>query len=193
MSGRYDDATHAYFWNDERIPSVTQALKLAGYIDAQFYTPEAAARGTLVHAACEVLDKQPVASLSVARRIGFRLSPDIRPYVQAYARFLQDCRPEYDAIETTMYHPRLRYGGRTDRIVADLFRSPGILELKTGSVEPWHGYQTALYQLMKPTGARWVVYLGDNGRYRVDTMTNADDYRIGIDAIQQAAAALRAA
>jgi hypothetical protein len=182
----YDDERHEYRIDGQRVPSVTQALKLAGHITAQFYTRLAAARGTAVHLATEQIDRRrpPTLRFQAPGAGAPRLS--IEAYVDAYAAFKRDCKPRYEAIERMRSHARERYAGRPDRIVADLFGERGIAEFKTGAEEKWHGYQTALYQLMDPAGSRWVIYLLDDGRYKLRAMRNAEDYAIGLHAVRRA-------
>jgi len=182
----YRDRDHTYWLDGVHIPSVTQSLKLAGHIDARFYTPDAAYRGSLVHAVCEAIDRQdwssPLAQIAASGRSCY----DTTPYAEAYERFLWDCRPQYAEIERAGYHAELRYGARPDRIVDEMCGESGVLELKTGDPEPWHALQLALYQLVRPAGSRWVVYLRDTGRYRLERCTQADDYRTAIAAVLDA-------
>jgi RecB family exonuclease len=146
-------------------------------IDASFYTPEAAARGTAIHAMTEAFDRRNHRASWAAA---------IEPYASAYDKFRRECQPRFSDIERMLCHVIERYAGRPDRVVVDLGGEAGILEIKSGSVEIWHGYQTALYQLMQPTGSRFVLYLNANGRYKLQRMTNADDYRIGRLAVRTA-------
>lgn len=188
----YDDTLHLYRIDGRIIPSVTQALKIAGHIDTRFYSLEAAARGSAVHALCQYLDDGtvPVPHGRIVDLIAER-GDELQGYYEAYESFLFDTRVTYSGVEVLCAHPSGDYGGRPDRLVANLFGEQGVLELKTGDEEDWHAYQLALYQLMRPSGSRWAVYLGKNGRYRGPVrMTNADDYRIGRNAIAQAWAAL---
>lgn len=177
----YDDRLHVYVLDGTRIPSVTQALKLAGLIDARFYTPEAAARGTAVHALCQYADGggMPIAWSDVPY--------GVEAYAEAYDAFRFDTRIEYAGIEKMNAHPDGSYAGRCDRdVLRSTFGGRGKLEIKTGGEEEWHGYQLALYQLMDPQGERWAVYLQANGRYRLRRKFSADDYRTGRRAVADA-------
>lgn len=170
----YDDARHEYRLNGRPIPSVTQALKLAGHIDDWWYTPEAAARGTAVHTACELVDGGPARRTASA----MHTDDDIAGYVDAYQMFSFDTQVVYSEIEVMCAHPDGTYAGRPDRIVANLLGEAGVLEIKTSRTpEDWHSIQLAAYQLLRPVGSRWVVYLSTTGRYKLVRCTHADDYR----------------
>lgn len=171
----YDPVGHRYVMDGQPVPSVTQTLKAAGIIDTTFLNNRAALeRGTFVHQRCEWIDKER----KLAR--GISVAPIERwfdGYENAYAKFLIDHAPRYTHVEVGLLHPTLRFGGRPDRICADLAgQGPAILEIKTGSPAAWHGIQLAAYQLLFPTGSRWVVYLKPNGRYDLRRCTVADDY-----------------
>lgn len=209
MNLTYDDNRHEYRLDGVLVPSVTQALKLAGLIDLRWFTADDAALGTAVHAVCEQIDvvRQHGATVNVfdcieAARVQLadqryalpRLMLDdsrAQARADAYARLVRDEQIEYAGIEVMTAHQQLRYGCRMDRVVARLRGAGGVLEIKPPTAADWHGVQLALYQLAQPCGPRWRARLGDNGRAQLDRMTNADDYRIGIDAIRQAHAALR--
>lgn len=181
----FDAATHRYYIGHREVPGVTGILKAAGIIDTTFLRNEAALlKGRQVHLACEGMDALRAASddrtgaqaaLAICNEMG--ATRRIGGCVLAYAQFCRDHAPRYTHIERGLLHPTLRFGGRSDRICADLCgQGPAILEIKTGSPASWHGVQLAGYQLLFPTGARWVVYLRDDGRYNLKRCTNAGDY-----------------
>lgn len=176
----FDPNTHRYYLDGREVPGVTTLLKANGTIDTTFLRNTAAlARGTAVHKQCEEMDAQtnalgrafPFARASLA------VDSPMDGYARAYARFLRDCRPIYTHVEAGLLHATLRYGGRTDRICADLGdRGPAVLEIKTGVPADWHGVQLAGYQLLFPTGSRWVVYLSPRGNYSIKRCDDARDY-----------------
>lgn len=171
----YDPAGHRYVMDGRPVPSVTQLLKVAGIIDTAFLNDDAALRrGTLVHQHCEWVDKEHRLAHGIAT------APIVKPidgYINAYAGFVRDHAPRYTHVEVGLLHATLRFGGRPDRICADLAgQGPAVLEIKTGSPAAWHGVQLAAYQMLFPTGSRWVVYLKPNGRYRLQRCTQAEDY-----------------
>lgn len=167
--GYYREADHSYWMGRAHWPSVTQSLVRYGLIDTRWFADGAADRGRLVHAWAEQID---------LAQIDERMIPDaIGGYVEAYRQFLRDCQPEYDSIEQPYWNMQLRYGARPDRGCRRLFGGPATLELKSGDEAEWHGVQLAGYERARPKGARWVVYLGKNGRHRIRQCRRADDHR----------------
>lgn len=174
----YDPETHTYYLAGRRVPGVTEILKAAGVIDATFLRDEAALRrGTIVHMCCELADKERVAQAVMP---SFQMFGDMGAYagyLDAYKRFQHDHAPRYTHVEAGMLHATLRFGGRSDRICADLCgQGPAILEIKTGHEAAWHGVQLAAYQMLFPTGSRWVVYLRPDGRYKLRRASDPADY-----------------
>lgn len=179
----YDPVCHRYVMDGQTVPSVTQCLKAAGIIDTTFLNNQAALeRGTRVHRCCEIIDEDRRSASSTAAMLA--LTIDEQHYRYAYERFVYDHAPRYTHVEVGLLHATLRFGGRPDRICADLAgQGPAILEIKTGSKAAWHGVQLAAYQMLFPTGARWVVYLKPNGRYSLERCTDAQDYYTFIQAL----------
>jgi hypothetical protein len=184
VSGDYfDPNTHRYFLGGREVPGVTSILKRAGIIDTTFLRNEAALRrGTAVHKQCEWLDSLP--RLRVLEIAKGQIDSPMAGYAVAYCRFLRDLRPIYTHVEAGLLHAALRFGGRTDRISADLGGlGPAVLEIKTGHVADWHGVQLAGYQLLFPTGSRWVVYLKPTGNYDLRRCPDAADYTRFLEAL----------
>jgi hypothetical protein len=168
---RFDETTHRYYQGDLVVPGVTTVLKHGGLIDMRWFTDEARVRGTLVHELTHAVDAQlDLDTDTLAFRGG------VLGELDAYHRFLDDYRPVYRLIERAMFHPTLRYGGKPDRVCSVFLGRPAVLEIKTGQPSSWHGVQLAGYQLLEPTGARWVVYLKPNGRYQLAPAKRAEDY-----------------
>jgi len=147
--------------------SVTQVLTLAGRIDTTWFTEEAAKRGQLVHDLTEVFD----------RGDPLDIPPGLEGYMDAYASFVAIVRPVYSASEIEVWNGALGLGGRIDRICAELFGAPGVLDFKTGDPMPWHGQQLAAYNVLRPTGARWACYLSKTGQYRLRAYNDPIDHR----------------
>lgn len=161
MQVRYRDET------GRALISVTQILTLANRINTDWFTPEAALRGQIVHDLTERVD----------RGEAVYVPPEVMGYIEAYQLFLTTVRPVYQASEVAVRNAILGVGGRIDRVCADLFGAPGLLDFKTGEPYPWHGQQLAFYNLLKPTGARWGCYLGANGRFRLKQYDDPHDHR----------------
>lgn len=147
--------------------SVTQVLGLAGRIDDQWFTPESALRGQIVHDLTEVFDRgEPLV-----------IPAGLEGYMDAYAEFVAVVRPVYAASELKVWNALLGLGGRIDRVCSSLFGQPGVLDFKTGDPMPWHGQQLAAYNVLRPTGARWACYLSKNGRYRLRAYNDPVDHQ----------------
>jgi hypothetical protein len=147
--------------------SVTQVLTVAGRINTTWFTPEAAERGRIVHDLTEAFDSGGP----------LHCPPELLGYLDAYAAFLSGVRPVYSASEVKVASEALGFAGRIDRVCADLFGQPGLLDFKTGDQYPWHGQQLAAYNALRPTGARWGCYLGSNGRFRLRQYDDPIDHR----------------
>lgn len=169
----YDLCDHTYYIGGQRVLSVTQALRLAGKIDCRWFTSETCERGLRVHLQCELFDRQ-------------------KPYVEldgevaGYRAFVADCQPRWRHVEQPFWHITDAFGGRPDRVAARLFGRPAVVEIKTGGEARWHDLQTAGYQLLIPTGVRFVLYLRPNGTYKLHRCRRSDDYAIFRDCLLQA-------
>lgn len=103
------DQGHKYTLEGEEIPSVSELCRflsreIYGEI-AQWRLDQAAERGTAVHKACEILDKNGTVDVQ----------DGILPYIQAYLQFRKEHRVEWQKIEYATYHPEHRYAGTIDR------------------------------------------------------------------------------
>jgi hypothetical protein len=149
--------------------SVTQVLTLRGRIEDRWFSEDAAARGSAVHELTEVFDMDTTLAAVAC-------PDDLRGYLDAYASFIKTMRPVYHASEVTVTNALLGLGGRIDRI-AEMFGQHGIIDLKTGQPSPWHGMQLAAYNVLRPTGSRWALYLRGNGTYRLKDYDDPIDHR----------------
>jgi PD-(D/E)XK nuclease superfamily len=147
--------------------SVTQVLTLANRIDASWFTPESAWRGQVVHALTEAFDRHEALVIPVG----------LEGYLDAYAAFVRSVKPVYGGSEVQVTNDVLRLGGRIDRVCVDVFGRPGLLDLKTGAPSAWHGQQLSAYNVLRPTGNRWALYLRPDGRYRLTAYTDPLDHR----------------
>lgn len=178
-----------------QLVSVTQVLKISGRIDPRLMQADAAARGTAVHTLTERFDRKD----DVATR------GELAGYVDAYAKFIGEVKPEFGdpdwiqrqfklnwlseapgygliddqagAVERRVRSAKYRAAGRIDRICRQIFGHPGIVDIKTGQPQKWHGEQLAGYNRLCPTGQRVGVYLQATGNYRVKVYTDASDDR----------------
>lgn len=168
----FDAEKHEYRWNGVVVPSVTQILKSLGLIDATWYTEEARDRGSMIHLATALDDRGELDESSVDERIA--------GYLAAWRFFLAESGFAFEEIEEPRYSMDLGYAGTADRI-GKLRGSLAVGDIKTGSPEPWHRLQTAAYVTARfgnawRVAARFVVYLSDDGKYRLITHTDPSDF-----------------
>ena len=167
----YNDADHSYFLDDRRLESVTEILSLSGIADYRFSNGEAMQRGSYVHTATEMIDRGTL-DWSI-------LDDTLRPYCEAYQRFVEDKRPEILLSEEPMYHAQYLYAGTVDRIVK-MDGAVSLIDLKTGAPNRATGIQLAAYRelvrVKEYTTCRkcFSLHLRDDGTYRLNPELNLD-------------------
>lgn len=171
----FDVQQHRHFYEGRELLGVTSVLKAVGLISTDWFSDEAARRGTCVHAAAEAIDRgtfQPAT-----------LDPSLVGYIRAYERFLAECRVgPCVLIEEQLADPVLGYAGIVDRVrlVRDRL---SLIDLKTGGEARWHGYQLAAYEAMARLRLgcvlpRYGLYLQVDGTYRVRQYADRTDWTI---------------
>lgn len=110
----FDPETHTYTIGGRKVPSVTEIL---APITAGKYPPnagvvqQAAARGTRIHELCALYDMDALPD---------EFEAELVPYVQAWADFTRDYKPEWYYIEQAMVCdsgiPKQSYAGTVDRV-----------------------------------------------------------------------------
>ena len=175
---RFDEATHTYWKGVERVPSVTQILApLVDFSGIRMSVIERASeRGRAVHYGTELYDQDNLDWDS--------LSPELRPYIEAWAEFRAKTLFVPMLIEKRVFHPGLMYAGTLDR--AGLFDG----ELSVGDVKssvtlyPTVSLQTVAYAealnaenptLPRHTG-RFAVQLKRDGKYVLKRYTDKTDW-----------------
>lgn len=141
---RFDSETHTYWLGERRLPSPTGLIKEFGlyqYEDTptQIWYRD---RGSAVHKACELFDKRDLDEST--------LDPEIVPYLEQYKAFLKVSGAQVLRNEEPAYHPTLMYAGTIDRVYL-LNGKPVVVDIKTGTPEPWHGIQLVAYKLIAET------------------------------------------
>ena len=161
------DKGHIYILDGERIPCVSD---LCRFIHKEVYkeTPqwrmeEAAARGTAVHLATEILDRTGQA----------QTEEDYLPYLQAYALFRKEHEAAWELIEHSDYHPEHRYAGTIDRygVVDGLIT---LVDIKTtySVMKPLCSASLNLYRMIlearqKAVDRLMVLHLKKDGTYKL--------------------------
>ena len=169
---RFDKATHAYFIGEKRVWSITQLLDLGGHTDDRWFTEEDAERGTIVHQLCADFDFGAIDETYEGIHAG---------YLQAYIAISKVVSFKWRHVETGAAHAEHRFAGTPDR-VGEVLGALAVADLKSGSVAPWQGIQTALQAILVASELhlppdrirRYVIRLRPNGRY---TLIEHKDHR----------------
>jgi hypothetical protein len=147
-------------------PSVTQILKDCRIADFDAIPQEvgeyAMTRGSALHLACELLDKELLDESDV--------DPVLVPYLDAYREWKEDVGFEPSLIEFMFYHP-LGYCGTMDRTGRVRNNDKLVVDLKTGEgeIKKHVGLQLVAYamKLGAPlTFRRFAVRLNKHGKYK---------------------------
>lgn len=175
----FDPIAHRYTYAGRELISVTQALTVCGLIQPQFYTEGAAERGTAVHAAVQAFHQG-----------GFDVSaldPEHAPYFDGYLAFQAEAGFVVEGCEERVCDPLAGYAGTLDLRgrFAKFSSGVDVIDVKTGAVPSWVGYQTAAYARLVPgTGKRrWALNLRADGTYRLEPLTTRTDERVFLAAL----------
>lgn len=175
-----DETTHTYTTPDGQVvPSVTQILADVGLIDCQWFTDQATFRGTFVHEATALDDRDDLDD--------DQLSDSLGGYVEAWRAFRRESKAAILSIEERVFNPTLAYAGTLDRRV--MFRGcEWVIDIKTGGSLRWHALQTAAYASCVSAGPRHLslpgplkratVHLRPNGRYSFLAHDDFQDFRL---------------
>jgi hypothetical protein len=161
----FREEDHSYWLDGRRLESVTEILSLSGIADYRWSNEESMTRGSFVHRATEYIDK---GSLDWTT-----LDDTLRPYCEAYQRFVEDKRPEIILSEKPMYHATYLYSGKPDRVFL-LDGVTSLIDLKTGAPNRATQIQMAAYREMIRVSEDihcakcFSLHLRDDGTYRLD-------------------------
>ena len=148
---------------------VTEVLRDAGLVDAQWFTDYARERGSALHQATALHDEGDLAIETV--------DPVVLPRFNQYLRFLAEVSPEILAIEAEVTHPIYGYVGHIDRRVI-IGGQEGILDIKGPYPAPATQIQLAGYALtFDMPMARWSLHLSD-GKYKLIRHTDRKDFEV---------------
>lgn len=156
----FDSATHTYRIDGEVVPSVTQVLKEAGFIDTRWYTEAGRARGEYIHLITELSDR----GILLERQV----DEEYRGYLAAWRKFLRDTGAKVVENECRVWNTVLKYAGTMDRLVI-WNKCDWIGDIKGGGVGKWECIQTAAYagarDPRRPPPKRFAIRLKPNGSY----------------------------
>lgn len=160
------------------LPHVTAILRIAGLVDASWFTDEGRDRGSALHAAAHFLDEGDLDWDTV--------DASVVPRLIQYQRFVDQLCPEILSIEESVINEALRYCGTLDRRIRIKNRE-GILDIKSPFRAPWQGVQVAMYAACfdRPL-ARWTLHLSDE-RYQLIEHKSRQDWAVAKAALTIAA------
>lgn len=173
----FDEPSHTYRIDGQRVPSVTQVL--APLQDFGGVPPEVLARkaalGTDVHLACELDDAGELDDGAT--------DPMVMHYVRAWRAFRRDTGADVVMCEQRLGHAGLRYAGTLDRVVRTRTDEHLLIDLKTSvCMTPVYGVQLAGYQMLLESSGLSVPGLQRKGlqlrpdeTYRLITYNNTQD------------------
>jgi hypothetical protein len=193
----FRETDHTYWLVEEqgkrRLISITQVLQVAGLVDTTFFNERAATKGTYVHDATALHDQGRLNDATV--------SDELRPYLDGYKLFLEECTPEWSRIEAMFADDVSDVAGTVDRVGTITVKGVPqkvVVDLKTGrgGSAPWHpiqlaGYQHLLTQYLSRRGQtreaaqikRYGLYLRGDGRYTLTPYTNTFDAAVFTSAL----------
>lgn len=167
----FDEAAHAYRWNGQLVPSVTQIIR--PLIDLSGIAPAILENkrwiGTAVHRATELIDEGMLDPASIA--------PEIAGYLVAYREFLAAVKPQWLFTEQRVYSKDFRFAGTYDR-QGEIHGHAAMLDIKTGPSDPAIGVQLAAYEKAEPVKylRRYALHLEPDGRYQLVEHTDRNDW-----------------
>jgi len=122
--------------------SVTQILK--SELNTYNYANQnyASTRGTHIHSACELWDKNDLDEKD--------LDEEIKPYLEQYKLALKNENIEILQNEVRRYSPKYLFAGSVDKL-ARIANKNVIIDIKSGQEEKWHFMQIGAYgELVRP-------------------------------------------
>lgn len=175
----FSEATHEYFVDGERKPSVTQVLKICGMVDDRFFTEFGRWRGSATHKATHYYDEG-----DIDRRT---IDPAVKPRLNGWIKFRKDTGYTPTLIEQICYDEIREFCGRPDRRGYFMGGKPedsnDIVDLKCYAPPWWVRYQLAGYGWLLDKHRlfrRWAVELIDNDFKLHEYPT--EDYIADVDA-----------
>ncbi len=170
MSFTFDPESHSYRLNGAVLPSVTTVIRsiVPGWDVGDYFLQ----RGRATHHGCHLLDAGTLDHETVAE--------EIRPRINAWAKFRADFPAEIVASEVPHAHPLFRYAGTVDRILKDARGDLIVADLKNSiscHVIPQLGAYSLVWianhskQLIRKAVA---VELNENGTYRCQWLTTPE-------------------
>ena len=166
---RLDEESHTYWYNDRRIPGISELLRYWGFLDDTYYNEESREVGRGVHAIIHDYE------LGGAAGHEFK-DPKVLKRFDEYLRFRDDKDFRVIAVEKIFADPAGRYACKIDLLGHFGEQSMlSLIEIKCGVELPWHRLQTAgqrrcvkmpTWDIVAPM-RRFALYLSDKRPYNL--------------------------
>lgn len=174
----FDEIKHEYRWNGQVVPGVTSLLSPLS--DYSFVNPQvladAAQFGRDVHLACEFYDQGTLDESA--------LHADLRPYLDAWVKFLHETGFVVQMCEQKVYHHQLGYAGTLDR--EGTLDEEAVIDIKTvTTLMPATGPQLFAYESALISQPNWggpkklkkfAVQLKEDGNYKLKEYEDKADW-----------------
>jgi hypothetical protein len=181
----FNAAEHTYHYGGARVPGVTEVLEPLQFLDGIPWEKIKAAGelGQHVHQACDLHDRG---------ELDWRhLDTNLVPYVNAWAKLIEETGAVVISSEQRVYHPKLKYAGTLDsRIALPGHIAPCVLDRKTSAiVHPTVGPQTAAYREaaramgLPVSSTRYCAHLKRDGTYRLIKLDDPADFPMFVSAL----------
>ncbi|MDN5880951.1 MAG: PD-(D/E)XK nuclease family protein [Nitrosospira sp.] len=176
----FDEETHTYTLDGERLPNVTSILDPLN--DLWRVPPDILERarlfGTAVHKTVEFYEAGDLDEAT--------LDPALVRVLAQYKEAIRQTGWRVVESELIVYHPTFRYAGKLDLIVeVPGARRLALVDVKSGSVTDSAGPQTAAYQKGYEAMERGAAKIGNRYRlrltetdYHVDALNDPTDWNI---------------
>ena len=171
----FDEATHCYEIDGQKVPSVTGILTAMNFVDSQWFTDYARDRGKLVH---RIIHWYIAGELDEST-----IDPALQGYFDAWRRFEEETGFVSTATEKPLASLLHRFCGTPDHI-GTLNGQETVCDVKTGAIFPHVGLQLAAYELLagRPL-KRYGLALKADGRYSLKQFTDRQDRQIFLAAL----------
>lgn len=142
----FDEEKHLYFYQGKQLDSVTQILQAEGFIDARWYDDWSRQKGKFVHRAIQYYLANELDEGS--------LDQEIKPYLEAFKKFLQDSKFNIQLSECPGMNLMLQYTGTPD--ISGFFPNDNRLG----------------------TAGRFVLEINNKGKYRLIEFKDKIDFDV---------------
>ena len=170
MAIKFDEKTHTYWLDGQKLISVTTVLREARLFDYTSGHGMYMDKGTNIHTLTELHDAGALDESKIVN--------PLVPYLDGWKKFKEETSVEVLGIEDPVYHALYRYAGKIDRRVRWNGKE-AVIDIKTGLKAPWHALQTAAYaKCFDYPMNRFCLYLSDDGSYEVEEHRELTDWDI---------------